>query len=146
MKMMKEKLRMLQLHKYVGESSRSAYERGFEHLDDLARISEKSIMLRHMVETHEGENLGEVQFGMKIIQQSRSSFERQIGEVVKIQQEKIEHQLINSKAEFGKCSLPRPWGRRMSGARRRRSSSRKPSRRSGRGRSGRSGRRRILPE
>ena len=34
---------------YIGESSRSAYERGFEHLNDYTSLSSKSQMLKHAV-------------------------------------------------------------------------------------------------
>ena len=55
-----EKLRVakskIRNHVYYGETHRSAFERGFEHLQDLARLSEKSHMLKHMVYHHEGED------------------------------------------------------------------------------------------
>ena len=44
------------LAKYIGETARSNYERGFEHLSDLLNISQKSHMLRHYVEAHMGED------------------------------------------------------------------------------------------
>ena len=42
---------------YIGESSRSAYERGFEHLEKLTSLNNKSQMLRHVVDKHEKENV-----------------------------------------------------------------------------------------
>ena len=37
---------------YIGESSRSAYKRGFEHLEKLTSLNSKSQMLRHVVDKH----------------------------------------------------------------------------------------------
>ena len=106
-----EKLRVakskIRNHVYYGETHRSAFERGFEHLQDLARLSEKSHMLKHMVYHHEGEDFSQVRFGMKVIRFTRSAFERQVGEAVLIQQERARHQIMNSRAEFSNCSLPR---------------------------------------
>ena len=45
---------------YIGETSRSGYERGFEHLNNLATLSSKSVLLRHMVSEHEGNRMGYV--------------------------------------------------------------------------------------
>ena len=70
--------------KYIGETSRSAYERGFEHLDQLASLSKKSIMLKHMLFKHEGSEFSEIKWGMFVLKYQRSAFERQISEAVKI--------------------------------------------------------------
>ena len=43
----------IKLYKYVGETSRSAYERGWEHLNDLSQLKKTSHMLKHIVATHE---------------------------------------------------------------------------------------------
>ena len=103
----KEKKEKLRLFKYIGESARSGFERGFEHLNKLATLSSDSCLLRHMVSHHEGEDMEEVKFGMKILKYARSSFERQISEAVTIQQEQDSHEILNSRAEYNSCSLPR---------------------------------------
>ena len=38
---------------YVRESCRSAFERGWEHTNDLQNLSTKSHFLKHALETHE---------------------------------------------------------------------------------------------
>ena len=39
-------------YQYIGESSRSIYERGHEHLKDLEHRRTKSHMLRHCEDVH----------------------------------------------------------------------------------------------
>ena len=70
-----EKKRNIKLFKYVGETSRSAYGRGWEHLDDFAQLKTSSHMLKHAVGQHEGQDMSEIKFGMKIICQAKSNFE-----------------------------------------------------------------------
>ena len=48
----------------------------------------------------------EVEFGMKVVQYTRTSFERQILESVKIQENR-NHHILNSKSEYNRCALPR---------------------------------------
>ena len=103
----KDKIRNMKIHKYIGESHRSGYERGFEHLDKLTSLAKDSHMLKHVIINHEDEDLSSVRFGMKIIGFYRSSFERQMSEAVTINQEKDIHEILNSKGEFNACELPR---------------------------------------
>ena len=50
----KEKLKKeIRLHKYIGETSRSTYERAWEHRLGLKYLNENSYMLKHGVELHE---------------------------------------------------------------------------------------------
>ena len=44
---------------------------------------------------------------MRVRKYCKTSFERQILESVTIQQEKNRHQIMNSKSEYNRCSLPR---------------------------------------
>ena len=69
---MKKKLKKLKVPKYVGESSRSAYERGWEHLTKVASFSSGSHMLTHMVMEHKGEDLDKVKWGMFIVEYNES--------------------------------------------------------------------------
>ena len=92
---------------YVGESSRSAYERGNEHLDKLASLNSSSHMLRHMVDMHKGENFEQVKWGMFIVKFLRSAFERQIEEAVRIEKVADSGNILNSKSEYNNCTLPR---------------------------------------
>ena len=64
-------------------------------------------MLKHAVGVHEGEDMSTVEFGMRVIKYNKSSFERQIMESVVIQNERNNHNLLNSRSEYNRCSLPR---------------------------------------
>ena len=101
---MKEKVKIA---KYIGETSRSGYDRGYEHLDKLASLSSDSHMLKHMVDKHQGEDLSSVKWGMFIIKFLRTAFERQILEAVTIQQESENHDILNSRSEWNQVALPR---------------------------------------
>ena len=70
--------------KYIGETSRSGYERLNEHFKDLANISVKSHMLKHYIERHNNVELKEMRFSVKVLRSYFSAFERQIGESVYI--------------------------------------------------------------
>ena len=48
-----EMTKKAKIPKYIVESSRSAFERGFEHLDALSNLRSNSHMLKHMVMKHE---------------------------------------------------------------------------------------------
>ena len=101
-----QKLRT-KLYKYIGETSRSGFERGWEHLNDLAQLKPTSHMLKHILLTHPEQDMSEVQFGMRTTRTCMSSFERQIYESVSIQKERQEHFVLNSRTEYNRCSLPR---------------------------------------
>ena len=94
-------------YKYIGETARSAYERGIEHKNALEKLQEDSHLLKHVANSHRGEKLEEIKFGMRIIKQTRSALERQITESVVIQEEQKRHNILNSKSEYNRCSLPR---------------------------------------
>ena len=96
----------VRLHKYIGETSRSGYTRGKNHLDDARLLSTGSHMLKHYLTNHSEESPQEMIFRMKILCFKRSAYERQIHESVLIQQNR-NHLLLNSKSEFNRCSLPR---------------------------------------
>ena len=96
----------MKLHKYIGESSRSSFERAREHQNDMRQLKPSSHMLRHALDMHEGEDLGGIRFGMEVVKFTRTSFERQILESVCIQQN-TSHNLLNSRSEYNRCSLPR---------------------------------------
>ena len=103
----RKKMREIKLHKYVGESSRSMYERGLEHLRDLSEYKKESHMLKHYLEHHTDEELGQMRFGAKIVKAARTAFNRQVGESVQIQENASKHEILNSKSEYNRCALPR---------------------------------------
>ena len=100
------RLKGRKIFKYIGESARSVYERSREHLSDMEQLKPCTHLLKHLLDVHEGEERSEIQFGIKVIKYTRSSFERQILESVIIQQER-HHHLLNSKAEYNRSAVPR---------------------------------------
>ena len=62
---------------YVGETCRSAYERGFEHINDIKQLKPSSHMLKHLIDKHENENFDDIEFMMEILSFSRTAYERQ---------------------------------------------------------------------
>ena len=102
-----DKKKEIKLFKYIGESSRSAYERGWEHVNDMTTLNPRSHMLKHILLHHPGQEMLSIEFDMKIRKFCKTSFERQVLEAVTIQQEKNNHHLMNSKSEYNRCSLPR---------------------------------------
>ena len=103
----KVKIRRIKLYKYIGESSRSGYERGLEHQKDLKDLKMDSHMLKHYFSSHENEELREMEFGMRLVKSHRTAFNRQISESVEIQNQKRDHYILNSKSEYNRCALPR---------------------------------------
>ena len=77
---------------YVRESSRTIYERSKEHWSDWRSRDDKSHILRHQVECHEGD---------------KTTLSRQIGEAVRIMKRGGAGAILNSKSEFYRCKFPR---------------------------------------
>ena len=94
------------IFQYIGESARSAYERGANHLYDRKRLDLGSHMLKHAVQCHGDEDPETVKFHMRVLQYHKSSFERQIDEAVKIQTNR-QNNILNSKSEYIRSSIPR---------------------------------------
>ena len=101
-----EKIRNIKQHAYIGETSRSAFERATEHQSAMRQLDPSSHMLRHALDRHEGEKMKEIRFGMIVLQFTKTSFERQILESVTIQQNR-HHHILNSRMEYNRCSIPR---------------------------------------
>ena len=76
--------------KYIGETSRSCFERANEHWQQLENLNVKSHMLKHYAESHQGIELKDMKFEMRVIKTYKTSFERQIGESVKKRDKIIE--------------------------------------------------------
>ena len=58
---------------YVGETSRSIYERTQEHKNDIEALKSSSHVLRHLLDRHENDSWREVEFGAKVLEYTRSS-------------------------------------------------------------------------
>ena len=67
----KEKLKTLaekiKIHKYVGDTSRSVFERSWEHVHDFENLSVKSHILKHAVDLHQTDDFSKLEFGIKVI-------------------------------------------------------------------------------
>ena len=70
------------LYKYIGESSRSSYIRGKNHLDDARLLSAGSHMLKHFLDKHQEEAPEDMVFRMKVLCFKRTAYERQVHESV----------------------------------------------------------------
>ena len=99
------RVKNIRVHKYIGETNRSMFERGWEHLNDYHNLSTKSHMLKDTVEMHPQENLKAIQFGMKVVRYTKSTFDRQICESVEIQGSR-NHHLLNSRSEYNRKACP----------------------------------------
>ena len=102
-----EKRKKIKVHKYIGETARSVFERGLEHLSGLEKLDEDNHLVKHMALYHKDQEMEEIKFGIRVVKYAYSAMERQIMESVKIQEERKEHLLMNSKAEYNRCTIPR---------------------------------------
>ena len=82
---------------YWGESGRSGFQRGCEHLSDVKNKNHKSPLVKHMWEVHR-EDEEEPKFEMEVLKKHKTALRRQIAEAVLIQSEGI-HYKMNSKSE-----------------------------------------------
>ena len=64
-------------------------------------------MLKHIILFHEDKEEQEVEFNMRVMKFHRSAFERQIHESVLIQSYRRENNIMNSRTEYNRCSVPR---------------------------------------
>ena len=83
----------------MGESGRSAWERGGDHLREWRAKGEGSFLWKHSVNKHGGE-LGEGEVKMRVISTPRKALQRQVEEAVRIEEEE-EEGLMNSKKGYG---------------------------------------------
>ena len=70
----KEKKDMKQnisLFKYIGETARSTYERGWEHVNDMEQLKLNSHMMKHVIAEHKGEALEDMEFSIRAVQFTR---------------------------------------------------------------------------
>ena len=69
-----ERIRKIRKYKYLGETARSAFERGLEHQDALQKLDSDSHLLKLIADKHQAQKIDEIIFGMKVVQYTRSSF------------------------------------------------------------------------
>ena len=70
--------RILQIpkHKYIRETAKSAYERGWEHQEALRKLEEDSHLLKHVANHHKGVPMDKITYGMRVVQYTRTALER----------------------------------------------------------------------
>ena len=90
---------------YIGESSRSIYERSKEHWEDWRSRSSKSHILKHQELAHEGAE--DPLFIMRTVRFFRTALSRQVGEAVRIMRRGGACSILNSKSEYDRCKIPR---------------------------------------
>ena len=88
---------------YEGETGRSARLRGSEHLKDLEKKRDKSVLYRHKLADHPHE---EVKFKMEITKKFKDALTRQANEAVRIYT-RPSHETLNNKSEFNHPPLNR---------------------------------------
>ena len=89
---------------HVGETSRSIYERSKEHWGAWKSKSDKSHIWKHQVDVHGG---APPKFYMRVVRFYKTALSRQIGEAVRIRRRGGGGSILNSKAEFDRCRIPR---------------------------------------
>ena len=62
---------------------------------------------KDIMEMHADEEIKDIVFHAKVVKYTRSAFERQILESVIIQEKRESNNILNSKSEYNRCSLPR---------------------------------------
>ena len=83
---------------YHGETARNIYVRSKEHYAALKNKSEKSFMLKHVIQDHEGDSTG-VTFDWKIKGKYQKPLSRQLAEAILIDK-KSKDVNLNSKTEY----------------------------------------------
>ena len=90
---------------YVGETSRSIMERTREHWGAYTSKNKESHMLKYQELQHGG--AAPPSFIMRVVRSTRTALERQTTEAVRIRRRGGEGAILNSKAEFNHCYIPR---------------------------------------
>ena len=93
------------LAEYWGETARTAYERGKEHLAGMKGKVEANSLWKHSIIHHEGE-LAEEDLKMGVVEQHRSPLTRQVHEGVALETNGA-YIILNSKAEWNSSGMPR---------------------------------------
>ena len=64
------------LYMYIGETSRSVYERGLEHMRDCQELKKESHLVKHFFDVHGDEELESMESGMRIARATKTAFNR----------------------------------------------------------------------
>ena len=90
---------------YWGETARTAFLRGKEHLDGLHGKDEKNSLWKHSEQHHEG-SLERGDFRMEVMEKHRSALTRQVQEGVELEMNMADL-IMNSKSEWNYSRIPR---------------------------------------
>ena len=90
---------------YVGETSRSIFEKSREHWGAWRSGKEESHILKHQEADHGGDT--SPKFIMRVVNYYKTALSRQVGEAVRIRRRGGEGSILNSRAEFNRCRIPR---------------------------------------
>ena len=88
---------------YVGESSRSVYERAGEHWNAYRKRNSDSHIWKHHLVHHEG--VGEPEMTFKVVGTFKSALSRQIFEAVRIRRRGTN--VLNSRGEYNRSKIHR---------------------------------------
>ena len=89
---------------YVGESSRSLYERTKEHMSDRDGWKEESHQVKHWITEHP-ELQEPPRFRFRLVRGFKNPMSRQLSEAVRI--ELHGGSILNSRSEYNRCRVPR---------------------------------------
>ena len=97
--------------RYIGESHRTMFQRGLEHVADVSNLGKISHIRDHIQAEHpelihrllEAPN---TLFSMQLIKPARTALSRQIREAVEISANTTGGAVLNSKEEFSRCLIP----------------------------------------
>ena len=90
---------------YVGETSRSIFERGKEHWEGAKKGAENNHMVRHVKMEHKDE--GAPNFSLRVVKHYKTALARQVAEAVRIRRRGGEGAILNSRGEFNRSYIPR---------------------------------------
>ena len=90
---------------YWGETARTGYERGEEHLAGLESRYEKNSLWKHS-HIHHGGTLEKEKLKMEIVESHRSPLNRQVHKGVELDINGADI-IMNSKSEWNHCRIPR---------------------------------------
>ena len=90
---------------YIGETSRSIFERSKEHWEGARKGCGKNHMVKHQIMEHGGEQ--EPNFHMKVRGFFKTALARQVAEAVLIRRRGGEGAILNSRGEFSRSHIPR---------------------------------------
>ena len=92
---------------YPGESSRSNFCRGSEHLKGYKKGIASNVLHKHSVEKHKGSK--KVKYQFKVVKRFFTALQRMVAEFVRIARRSEQKGIIllNSRGEYSRCTLPR---------------------------------------